>query len=162
RASERPVRGPRGRGGRGMMALHFDASTDALEFELPAELEAHEPPEARGLTRDEVRLLVAERGSGRLRHARFRAMPRFLAPGDVIAINTSATLPAALPSWRADGTELELRLSTPAPELPGPEWWIVEGRTGDGASPYRSLRAGESLALPGGGRVELAAPFARG
>ena len=32
---------------------------------LPPHLEAAEPPEARGLARDEVRLLVASRASGR-------------------------------------------------------------------------------------------------
>jgi S-adenosylmethionine:tRNA ribosyltransferase-isomerase len=145
-----------------LTALHFDSASDALEFELPAALEAHEPPEARGLARDEVRLLVAERGSGRLSHARFRDLPQFLAPGDVVVVNTSATLPSALPAWRADGTELELRLSTPAPELAGRDWWIVEGRTADGTSSYRGLGAGESIALPGDGRAELAAPFASG
>ena len=49
----------------------------------PQRLEAHEPPEARGLARDEVRLLVAARGDGRARHARFRELPDFLAPGDL-------------------------------------------------------------------------------
>ena len=34
----------------------------ALDFSLPPELEAHEPPEARGLRRDQVRLLVSSRG----------------------------------------------------------------------------------------------------
>ena len=36
----------------------------APAFELPARLEATEPPEARGLARDEVRLMVASRGDG--------------------------------------------------------------------------------------------------
>ena len=40
------------------------------------ELEAHEPPEARGLARDEVRLLVADARDGKLEHARFRELPR--------------------------------------------------------------------------------------
>ena len=31
----------------------------ALEFELPPALEASEPPEARGLARDDVRLMVS-------------------------------------------------------------------------------------------------------
>ncbi len=33
----------------------------AFTFELPPELEAHEPPEARGLSRDGVRLMVTFR-----------------------------------------------------------------------------------------------------
>ena len=35
------------------------ARVSAPAFALPAALEAHEPPEARGLERDEVRLMVA-------------------------------------------------------------------------------------------------------
>src|SRR2546429_693712 len=63
-------------------------------FELPERLEAHAPPEARGLARDDVRMLVA-RGDGRLVHARARGLPDFLRAGDLVVINTSATLPAA-------------------------------------------------------------------
>ena len=47
----------------------------ALAFELPERLEAHEPPEARGLGRDDVRLMVASAHDGRIVHARFRDLP---------------------------------------------------------------------------------------
>src|SRR2546423_8888346 len=97
----------------------------ALAFDLPPRLEAHEPPEARGLARDDVRLLVATRHDGRIVHARFRDLPAFLEPGDLLVINTSATLPAALPAQREDGSTFELRLSTPAPQSRGDSWWIV-------------------------------------
>ena len=66
-------------------------------FEVPAELEAGEPPEARGLARDEVRLMVADRTLGRLMHARFRDLPEILEAGDLLVINTSKTIPASLP-----------------------------------------------------------------
>jgi S-adenosylmethionine:tRNA ribosyltransferase-isomerase len=134
----------------------------ALAFELPPALEAHEPPEARGLARDEVRLMVATRHDGRIAHARFRDLPSFLAPGDLLVVNTSATLPAALPARRADGTALQLHLSTPAPHRPVGKWWIVELRSADGASPFRDLRVGEQLDLPAGARAELMAPYAGG
>src|SRR5207247_2129820 len=97
---------------------------ESLDFELPAELEASEPPEARGLARDDVRLLVSYRSDDRIRHARFRELPSFLRAGDVLAINTSGTLNAALPARRADGTGLEMHLST---RLPG-GLWVVELR----------------------------------
>ena len=74
----------------------------ALQFELPQRLEANEPPEARGLARDEVRLMVASKHDGRIAHAQFKDLPAFLAPGDLVVVNTSATLPAALPARRAD------------------------------------------------------------
>ncbi len=70
-----------------------------LEFDRPRALQAAGPPETRGLERDEVRLLVTtERGH---EHARFRDLPRFLAPGTLLVVNTSATLPASLPAWHA-------------------------------------------------------------
>jgi S-adenosylmethionine:tRNA ribosyltransferase-isomerase len=131
----------------------------ALAFELPPRLEAHEPPEARGLARDDVRLLVARRHDGGIAEGRFRELPGLLAPGDLVVVNTSATLPAALPAVRADGTELELRLSTPAPHHGG-AFWLVELRRG--VSPFGCLRDGEQLALPADGRAAILAPYAAG
>ncbi len=133
-----------------------------LEFELPAELEAREPPENRGLARDEVRLLVATRHDGWIEHARFRELPRFLEAGDVLVVNTSATVPAAVRATRADGAAVELRFATPAPRPPGADWWVVELRSPDGSAPFRGASAGERLHLPGGALAELAAPYATG
>jgi S-adenosylmethionine:tRNA ribosyltransferase-isomerase len=132
-----------------------------LEFHVPSSLEAHEPPEARGLSRDGVRMMVAYRGKQRVVHARVRDLAHFLEPGDLLVINTSGTLPAAVPAAREDGTAVELHLSTPlpaggnpidlvaAPEA-GPMVWIVEIRTaGPGESrSIRALRRGETLILP--------------
>lgn len=53
---------------------------------------APEPAEARGLARDEVRLLVATPDG--LSHGHFRELPDHLRPGDVLVVNTSATVPA--------------------------------------------------------------------
>jgi S-adenosylmethionine:tRNA ribosyltransferase-isomerase len=122
-------------------------------------LEAHEPPEARGLRRDEVRMMVASRSGGGIQHARFDELPQFLEPGDLLVVNNSATLPAALAATRRDGTALELHLSTPAPDQ-APNWWVVELRRG--SSPFREARAGEEVGLAGGGRAVMVAPFARG
>src|SRR5919202_4981769 len=96
----------------------------SLDFDLPPELEAGEPPEARGLERDEVRLMVSYRSDGRVVHSRFRDLPDFLEAGDVLVINTSGTMNAALPAQREDGKALELHLSTRLPA----ELWIVEVR----------------------------------
>jgi S-adenosylmethionine:tRNA ribosyltransferase-isomerase len=126
-------------------------------FELPARLEAHEPPEARGLRRDEVRMLVAERATGRLADARVRDLPEVLAPGDLLVVNTSATLPAAFPARRPDGTALDLHVSTP---LPDSGHRLIELRR-DGA-PFRGGEAGERLALPAGGVATLVARYVSG
>ncbi len=117
--------------------------------------EAHEPPEARGLARDAVRMLVAT-GDG-LIHARARDLPDHLRPGDIVVVNTSATLPAALPVQRADGTPLRLHLSTRAG---GERRWVVELRAG--GERFSGGRAGERLALPGDARATLLAPYLPG
>jgi S-adenosylmethionine:tRNA ribosyltransferase-isomerase len=132
--------------------------TAAVAFELPERLEAHEPPEARGLARDDVRMLVAP-GHGALVHARVRDLPDFLCPGDLVVVNTSATMPAALPARRGDGSALELRLSTPLPGAPD-DRWVIELR--NGSEPFGGARAGEALDLPGGGRAQLEAPYLSG
>ena len=123
-----------------------------LAFELPARLEAERPPKAR----DDVRLLVSDRSDGSIVHSRFRALPNFLAPGDLLVVNTSATLPAALAAERADGTVLELRLSTPARGLA--QHWIVELRRGD--APFAAGEIGEQLRLPAGATASIVAPYA--
>jgi hypothetical protein len=46
-----------------------------LAFRLPPELEAGEPPEARGLARDEVRLMVSYLSDNRVVHTEFRDLP---------------------------------------------------------------------------------------
>ena len=155
----RPARADRGRPAErallGRRARRGARVSAALAFALPPALEAAEPPEARGLARDQVRLMVARAGEP-LAHARFLDLPRFLRPGDLLVVNESATLPAALRAQRADGTAID------APPLDArsrgdPERWIVELRR-DGAR-FRGARCGERLALAGGGVAELVAPY---
>jgi S-adenosylmethionine:tRNA ribosyltransferase-isomerase len=124
-------------------------------LESPARLEAREPPEERGRDRAEVALMVAARHDAELVHARFRDLPRFLVPGDLLVVNTSATLPAALPV-RLDGREVELRLSTPATDGS----WVVELRTSE-RMPFGRPPVPSRLELPGGAHADLLAPYAR-
>jgi S-adenosylmethionine:tRNA ribosyltransferase-isomerase len=128
-----------------------------LDFELPRELEASEPPEARGLRRDEVRLMVSHRDDDRVVHSRFRDLGDFLEAGDVLVINTSATMNAAVEAVREDGTALELHLSTRLPA----GLWIVELRQPAGAAtePFRHAAPSETLGLPEGAKVTLHAPY---
>ncbi|HVT69373.1 MAG TPA: S-adenosylmethionine:tRNA ribosyltransferase-isomerase, partial [Trebonia sp.] len=87
----------------------------ALDFVLPEGLVATEPPPVR----DGVRLLVASAAG--VRHARFGQLAEFLAPGDLVVVNTSATLAAAVDGRRADaagpgaggpGTGVEVHFAT--------------------------------------------------
>jgi S-adenosylmethionine:tRNA ribosyltransferase-isomerase len=154
-----------------------------LAFELPQSLAAREPPEARGLARDAVRLMVSRVGVGAIAHARFRDFPDFLARGDVVVVNSSATINAALDAWRSPASRapgpggefagrIELHLSSPLPAAglklegqpwsrPGGEWWVVELRriTPDGTMPLLDARAGELLGLAAGATATLVEPY---
>jgi S-adenosylmethionine:tRNA ribosyltransferase-isomerase len=128
-----------------------------LEFSLPPELEAGSPPEARGLRRDEVRLMVSYRSTDQVIHTQFRDLPDYLSAGDVLVINTSGTLPAALDAVTSDGTRLELHLSTHL----APDIWTVELRQvgHKGTKPMLSAQAGELFTLPEDATVTLLAPY---
>src|SRR3954468_8691430 len=90
------------------------ARAGRMHFELPPELEASVPPEARGLTRDAVRLMVAYRSDGRLVHTTFSDLPRFLEDGALLLVNTSGTLPAAVDATLF-GEPVVVHLSTRLP-----------------------------------------------
>jgi S-adenosylmethionine:tRNA ribosyltransferase-isomerase len=110
------------------------------------------PPEARGLGRDGVRLLAG--GPGGISHHRFTDLPDLLDPGDLLVVNTSATLPAAV---GVRGTDLVLHVSTARPD----GTWLVEPRRRQGAAtvPYREAVAGR-LRLAGGATATLRSRFA--
>ncbi|HEV8622921.1 MAG TPA: S-adenosylmethionine:tRNA ribosyltransferase-isomerase [Acidimicrobiia bacterium] len=117
------------------------------------------PIEASGRRRDDARLLVATTSA--MVDTTFAAVDEFLAPGDVLVVNTSATLPAALPvegpAFGRNGPGgLLLHLGT---ELPG-GLRLVELRTptGFGSATFADSRPG-TVRLPGGGRAELLSPW---
>jgi S-adenosylmethionine:tRNA ribosyltransferase-isomerase len=112
--------------------------------------DATEPPEARGLARDEVRLLVARRGG--VEHTSFRALPQALEPGDLVVVNTSATRAAAVDGWRADGRNVVVHFATALDD----GTWVVELRPpGRSVGPVGDAAAGERVGLPSGARLEL-------
>jgi S-adenosylmethionine:tRNA ribosyltransferase-isomerase len=117
-----------------------------LAFELPAALEAHVPPEVRGAGRDDVRLLVSTGAD--TEHAHFRRLPDFLAAGDLIVLNRSATLPAALCARRESGSVFDLHIST---RLPADLFVVEPSET--------HLEEHERLRLPGGALAELLTPY---
>ena len=133
-------------------------SMAALEFELPAQLAAREPPEARGLARDGVRLMVSRGGSNVITHTHFRHFPDFLRAGDVLVVNQSATIAGAFAA-RAVGTgdALQVHLSTALSE----RTWVIEVRRRQetGSTPYFDGRSGDRIRLPADLEVVLIAPF---
>jgi S-adenosylmethionine:tRNA ribosyltransferase-isomerase len=133
---------------------------NALAFELPPSLEAREPPEVRGVRRDEVRLLVAGNQLERISHRIFSELPELLEPGDLLVVNASKTLPAALRARDAAGSEMRVHVSTKAPRLDD-SWRVIELRSADGADPRRGS-PGETIELEGDAVFELVAPYASG
>lgn len=127
-----------------------------MRIAVPPELSAAEPPEARGLARDEVRLLVA-RDRRPLHHTRFVELAGALAPGDLVVVNTSDTEPAAVDGYRADGRAVVLHVSGPA----AGGALVVELRTPDGQR-VLDAAAGEGVWLPHGVRATLVAPRTAG
>lgn len=124
-----------------------------LDFELPPERIADAPIEARGRMRDEGLLLVARRGAATIEHLRIEDLPDVLGRGDLLVINDSATLPAAVPA--AGGTLVHV-----AGEH-ADDTWIVELRIpcDAGSHPLPDAAAGQVLALPGSARLRLIAPL---
>lgn len=148
-------------------------SAPARGIPVPGLLEgavATSPPEARGLPRDGVRMLVASATEG-LSHRRAYHLPAALRPGDLLVVNTSDTLPASLRGVTSDGERVEVHLSTvdpatgadPARALRGTTSpWVVELRepsTRLGGEPSVRDRTGTSVALAGGARLTVRQPY---
>jgi S-adenosylmethionine:tRNA ribosyltransferase-isomerase len=133
----------------------YPEARSPLHFVLPPELEAGEPPEARGLRRDEVRLMVSYLDDDRVVHSRFGNLPEFLRAGDTLVVNTSGTMNAALPAERSDGTPLTVHLSTHLPA----DLWVVELRSSSGYEPVLDGKSGEVLSLPAGASMVLHTPY---
>ena len=135
-------------------------------FALPPDGEASAPPESRGVARDGVRMLLA--APGRVEHRVVRDLPELLAPGDLVVVNTSATLPAAmLPALSvpqkvttqpaATGVPLNVRLLTTLASPFSPAWNEVSvslPRPSKFSNPSEKL---ESISIRGWARRKLLA-----
>ncbi|WP_086018707.1 MULTISPECIES: S-adenosylmethionine:tRNA ribosyltransferase-isomerase [unclassified Streptomyces] len=122
---------------------------------MPPELSARVPAEQRGSGRDDVRLLVT-RGTEVSHHA-FRELPGQVRAGDVLVVNTSATLPAAV-NGRVGGERVVVHFSTRGED----GRWAVELRApgGSGATgPRPGGPAGAVVRLPGGRELVLEEPM---
>jgi S-adenosylmethionine:tRNA ribosyltransferase-isomerase len=150
-------------------------SLTQLPAELPEAALARAPAEALGLARDGVRMLVA--GPDGLRHRMASALPDELRAGDLLVLNTSDTLPAALAGVTGAGERVEVHLSTLDPSS-GSDYpsalratssrWVVEVRLGGGpGDPIGGLPSEEDrlasgadpvIRLAGGGRLQVIEP----
>lgn len=118
-----------------------------IRFELPEANIAREPAESRGIGRDDVKLMVASRETGDFAHDVFSHLDRHLRPGDVVVVNTSSTIPAAVDGVTADGVAVKVHIASPAPG----GLQTIEVRTvtsGGGTEPAPDMEAQE-IRLPG-------------
>lgn len=126
-----------------------------LDFSLPDSSIATVPAERRGTGRDDVRLMVTDRSSTFLEHDGFSRIDRHLSTGDVVVVNTSATVPAAVDARTEDSTRVKVHFASPA----AGGLWTVEVRSpieGGGTTPGPDLSP-QTLRLRGGGRLHLLA-----
>lgn len=131
----------------------LDHPVPATRFTVPADGHASRPPEHRGLRRDEVRLVVARPHA--VTTTTFRDLAASLEAGDLVVVNTSATVPAAVDAWigcRAVVVHVSTRLDD--------GHWVVELRRVDGTGPVLDAGRGEAVALAGGGTALLRRPRA--
>ncbi|MBB6416670.1 S-adenosylmethionine:tRNA ribosyltransferase-isomerase [Streptomyces sp. AK010] len=128
-----------------------------LAVRVPEELSARVPVEQRGpgLERDAVRMLVS-RGA-EVAHHTFRELPLLLRAGDLLVVNTSATLAAAV-DGRTGHARVVVHFSTRGDD----GRWAVELREPDGRGTTRTRAggpAGREVCLPGGVGLVLEEPL---
>jgi S-adenosylmethionine:tRNA ribosyltransferase-isomerase len=124
---------------------------------------ADRPPEARGLARDDVRLLVATPDG--LAHRTFRDLGHFLAPGDLLVVNTSATISAAVDGTLRGQHDRAIPISGPGPGDPvtvhfstplDDGSWLVELReAAAGRGRMTGAEPGDKVALPASASLTL-------
>jgi S-adenosylmethionine:tRNA ribosyltransferase-isomerase len=133
-------------------ALPVVRAPSLLSAPLDPAHEAHEPAEVRGRDRADVRLLVSH-GATDVVHGTVGDLPAALRRGDVVVVNTSATIPAAIGASLPDGAPVAVHFST---EMPG-GFWLVEVRAPAAVAtvPRTDDLTGADLRLAGGGRLTL-------
>ena len=79
--------------------------TDDYSYNLPAELIAQHPLDKR----DEARMMIVDRDSGRIQHRHVKDLPRVLGANDLLILNDTRVLPARLFGYRQNsGGKVEL------------------------------------------------------
>lgn len=122
-------------------------------FERSPGSDAVEPPEARGVARDGVRLLVAR--PDRVIHSRFADLGEHIRPGDLLVVNNSATLPAAVDGTRT-GQSITVHFSAERDD----HVWVVELRPATNATAHLpDVEPGERIGLPDGAALVVMASY---
>jgi S-adenosylmethionine:tRNA ribosyltransferase-isomerase len=127
-----------------------------IQFDLPEHLACPKPTEERNLSRDEVRLLVTT-SSGQIDHTTFSHLDKHLRSGDVLVVNTSATVPSALPVTLPHGGKGVVHLSN---QINAHEWLLEIREIRENKTiRWKAGEEGMSFHLPAGGSITLKRRF---
>lgn len=140
-----------------VIAINKKTQPSQLDFHLPDELQCGVPTEERGIDRDDVRLMISNKRTDRIAHTHFHQLDQYLKAGDVLVINTSGTLKAALEAVMPNGNRVRVHFSTKTKE----QHWVVELRQIEGKANRRYFggKSGDRLHLEDGGTIELLRPY---
>ena len=128
-------------------------------FTPPGDRTAPSPAEARGIARDEIRLLVAD--GDRVRHTHFRDLADHLDAGDLIVVNTSQTVAGEADARLSGGPDARDVVVHVAMDLRDGTW-VVEIRTApDAARVVLDAARGQVLMLTPGAALTLIDPYPR-
>jgi S-adenosylmethionine:tRNA ribosyltransferase-isomerase len=133
--------------------MTVEEAVPVTRFVVPPGSDAVAPPERRGVPRDGIRLLVTRPGF--VEHRRFHDLPDLLEPGDLVLVNTSATMPAAVDGRRQTGRRVPVHVSTVLDDGD----WVVEVRRPGGDGPDLTVEPGETVVLPGRHDLRLDSPY---
>ncbi len=116
--------------------LGFELTAADFDYALPPALIAQRPAHRR----DQSRLLVLDRASGRVSHERFHTLPHHLRPGDLLVLNDTRVIPARLRGVKtASGGKAEVFLLREQSEN---IWWTL-------LRPAKRMRPGDALDMLG-------------
>lgn len=131
----------------------------SYQYDLPPGQIAQKPLR----NRDDSRLMLLGRRSGRTRHAVFRSLPDHLRPGDLLVVNNSKVFPARLLGRKPSGGKVEVLLLYPvgavagetdcpgARDRAGGEWFCLVRSS-------RRPRPGQTCRFPGGMQGTITGP----
>lgn len=116
--------------------------TSAFDYQLPADSIARFPAEQR----DQSRLLILDRKSGRIRHRIFHDIVEHIPEGDALVLNETRVFPARLLGRKPSGARVEVLLLRPhnATAMNALDWEAIV-RPGAKLKPGRFVNVGEDL-----------------
>ncbi|BDS09517.1 S-adenosylmethionine:tRNA ribosyltransferase-isomerase [Aureispira anguillae] len=127
-----------------------------IEFDLPKHLACPKPTEQRNIARDGVRLLVTNNKMEHY-HDTFSELENYLEAGDVLVVNTSATLPSAFELTLPNGKPAKLHLST---KLNAKDWLVeIRAILGTKTIRWKEGQEGMQFKLPNGANLVLKKRF---